>query len=215
MSAHAVFISSRSNSTDETRDGSPESWCKGKPSANGQLSFVFFITSAAIVAIGADGPPDALDPAANHTRIVVIWGGKDGKDQPIVALANPTCTNDPDRLEDTFQGILARELVRQAVLIAARDELGLATRDEVLGDVIAADATAMSDVELAMVFHAAEGKRSPAVIRRGQGASARSLFQRDLGKQSPGARSWQSGRHRRDSVAHRVSHSANATWARG
>ena len=32
------------------------------------------------------------------------------------------------------QGILARELFRQALLIAARDELGLLTRDAWLGD---------------------------------------------------------------------------------
>jgi hypothetical protein len=35
---------------------------------------------------------------------------------------------------ETDQGILRREVVRQAVLIAARDELGLATRDELLDD---------------------------------------------------------------------------------
>lgn len=38
--------------------------------------------------------------------------------------------------------LLIRELVRQAVLIAARDELGLATRDEALRELIAADADA-------------------------------------------------------------------------
>src|SRR5262249_14677039 len=34
------------------------------------------------------------------------------------------------------QGYLVRELVRQSLLIAARDELGLPTRDRVLGDVL-------------------------------------------------------------------------------
>jgi hypothetical protein len=66
-------------------------------------------------------------------------------------------------------------------LVAARDELGLSTRDEVLGDVIAADALANSDVELETVFHSAEGKPSPAAIRRGEGAHARMLLRRDLG----------------------------------
>lgn len=36
-----------------------------------------------------------------------------------------------------FRGILARELVRQAFLIAARDELGLYTRDQALGESVA------------------------------------------------------------------------------
>lgn len=39
-----------------------------------------------------------------------------------------------------FRGLLARELVRQSFLIAARDELGLPTRDEVLGEPFAGPA---------------------------------------------------------------------------
>ena len=68
----------------------------------------------------------------------MIQPGKIGDGRPIVALANPVCTKDTGKLEDTYQGILNRELTRQALLIAARDELGLATRDEVLGDLISA-----------------------------------------------------------------------------
>ena len=59
--------------------------------------------------------------------------------------------------------------------------MGQATRDQLLGDVIVADAMANSDVELATVIHSAEGKPSPAVIRRGEGANARILFRRNLG----------------------------------
>ena len=138
--------------------------------------------SSAFAAVADDGPPDSLDPAANHTRVVVIRGGKGGDPRPIVALANPTCTKDPDQLGDTYQGIFNRELMRQALLIAARDELGLATRDEVLGEAIADDAKAGSEVELVTVFHTVRGRLSPAVIRRvGGGANARTLFRRDLG----------------------------------
>ena len=111
----------------------------------------------------------------------MIRGGKDGLQRPVVALANPTCTKDPDRLEYTYQGVLTRELMRQVLLIAARDELGLATRDEVLDDVIAANALAASDVELVTVFHTLEGKLSPAIVRRGDGAHAKTLLKRDQG----------------------------------
>ncbi len=152
--------------------GSPRCRARGKPVGNGRSVLASFVISLAFLVLAADGPPDTLDPAANHTRVVVIRGGNDSKHRPIVALANPTCTKDPDRLEDTYQGILNRELMRQALLIAARDELGLATRDEVLGDSIAAAATAGSDVELVTVLHTERGRLSPAVIRRGEGASA-------------------------------------------
>ena len=47
--------------------------------------------------------------------------------------AQSATPNDPFRAT-RGRAILARELVRQAVLIAARDELGLSTRDQVLGD---------------------------------------------------------------------------------
>ena len=41
----------------------------------------------------------------------------------------------PWRFEDEIKFRLMRELGRQALLIAARDELGLGTRDETLGEV--------------------------------------------------------------------------------
>src|SRR5262245_30410982 len=47
---------------------------------------------------------------------------------------------DPQSAE---QGYLLRELVRQSLLIAARDELGLPTRDRVLGDAVPDDNEAM------------------------------------------------------------------------
>ena len=156
-----------------------------KADGNVHSALAILLAIATLPAIAADGPPAALDPAANHTRIVVIRHGKDGQTRPVVALANPTCTNNPDRLEDTYQCIFTRELMRQALLISARDELGLATRDEVLGDAIAANALAASDVELVTVFHTVEGKLSPAVIRRGEGALSQTLFDRDMGYNNP------------------------------
>ena len=149
---------------------------------NARFPVAVFLVPAALGAVGADAPPSAKDAAASHTRIVVIQPGKTGDRRPVVALANPAGTKDAEQLGDTYQGILNRELTRQALLIAARDELGLLTRDEVLGDAIgeqAMDKTA-PPVDLITVLHTVEGKLSPALIHRGEGASAETLLRRDL-----------------------------------
>ena len=69
-----------------------------------------------------------------RTRLTVIRPGKDVGARTVVALAKPTSSADVNDEGGRFQPLLAREMIRQAVLIAARDELGLGTRDEVLGD---------------------------------------------------------------------------------
>ena len=61
------------------------------------------------------------DPERVATWIVVLGRSSHSKDIPE--------SGDKVRLD-----ILARELVRQAILIAARDEMGLSTRDEVIDD---------------------------------------------------------------------------------
>ena len=78
--------------------------------------------------------PPEIPEAASRSRLIVLRIGDDAKARPVVALKWPTSTNSAAALVGSFQGLLTRELVRQAVLIAARDELGLATRDEVVGD---------------------------------------------------------------------------------
>jgi tetratricopeptide (TPR) repeat protein len=148
------------------------------------------IAGVALFAIAADAPSndDGLDPVATLTRFVVIRVGKDGKGRPIVALANPTSTDNPAQAEGTFRGILARELFRQALLIAARDELGMATRDEVLGDP-APDAeterpnAAKEEValELATAFRTAAGTASQVIIRREKDKNFETLLNRDPG----------------------------------
>ena len=140
-----------------------------KPARNERYLLAFFLSCVALLTIGADGPPDALDTAATHTRIVVIPAGKVANQRHIVALASPACDTESARPPGTPQGILLRELMRQALLIAARDELGLSTRDEVLGDAIAAAIPAGSDVELVTVFHTAAGKLNRAVISAPRG----------------------------------------------
>ena len=126
------------------------------------------------------GRPDDADPAETHTRIVVIQSEKDGENRPIVALANPTSDVEPARLEDSIQGILARELFRQALLIAARDELSLATRDEVLGDSIPPAAKDAKNVELATVFHITKGLANRAAVRNEKQGKYETLLKYEL-----------------------------------
>ena len=80
-----------------------------------------------------DAPP-SIDPAATHCRLVLIPAVKDGGKPAVVALGKPVVTEDRSVFDGVECGILARELVRQSLLIAARDELGAVTRDEVAGD---------------------------------------------------------------------------------
>ena len=75
------------------------------------------------------------------------------------------------------QAILERELIRQAILIAARDELGLATRDELLDDA-PPERAERPPMEIAILFRHDE---CHVLVRRGAGEKAEVLFQHDLG----------------------------------
>ncbi len=56
-------------------------------------------------------------------------------DSPPAPVESVVClTTDTYPAEDIFQDVLKREIVRQAVLVAAREELGVLTRDETLGE---------------------------------------------------------------------------------
>jgi len=125
------------------------------------------------------------DPAEARTSIVNI-PAKQGETRATVALANPTCSDDLFRVADTVQGILARELFRQAFLIAARDELGLSTRDEVLGDAAPLAAGQAAQIELATVFHRTKGKPNQVVVRRLKQGDDETLLNLDLGANQTG-----------------------------
>lgn len=61
-------------------------------------------------------------------------------------------------------GILIRELVRQAVLLAARDEMGLITRDAALGEVLAAESPLASQpLEIEVAAPGTDGEHSVTV----------------------------------------------------
>ena len=153
---------------------------RGMRASSGRSMAALVATAMLPALVAAAGAQEAVDPAAIHTRLVAIRPDKQGQARPIVALANPTGPDDPDRLKDTVGGILARELFRQALLIAARDELGLATRDELLGDAAPAAAAGDPQAELITVLRAGDGKASRVVIRRTDGPNTESLLAQDL-----------------------------------
>ena len=135
-------------------------------------------TRAATRALATAGGPakrevsDAPDAAETRTPLAVIGGGK-----AVVALGSPAGPKTYQEGVGTRQGILLRELVRQAMLIAARDELGLATRDAILDDE-APGAAGGPAVELATLFRPGASR---ALVRRAGGDKAETLLKVDLG----------------------------------
>ena len=95
------------------------------------LAFLTYPSSA-----GVEPDPNRLAHTkdAVRSRLIVLQAGKDGNSPATVVLERPTTSNNIDDLKGTVQLLLHREVIRQAVLIAARDGLGLNTRDEVLGE---------------------------------------------------------------------------------
>jgi tetratricopeptide (TPR) repeat protein len=141
------------------------------------MARIRIILALSMLAIsGGATAQEVVDPAAVHTRLVVIRPEKGSEARPVVALANPTATADPAGLRDTIGGILARELFRQALLIAARDEMGLATRDELLGDA----AGGAPQADLITVLRSGNAGDSRALIRRMGGPAAEVLLAHDL-----------------------------------
>ncbi len=80
--------------------------------------------------------PDGPDPA-DATSLLRISRTDDGR--TVVALDRVAAIRDLPQFMGTDQDLLFRELVRQSVLLAAHDERGAATRDELLDDVKPAD----------------------------------------------------------------------------
>ncbi len=92
-------------------------------------------------------------------------------------LGRPEASKNKQDTLGTRQGILDRELVRQALLIAARDELGLSTRDELLDD-LAPDQGEGEVVELTTLFRPNVCR---ALVRRSEGQKTEVLLKHDLG----------------------------------
>ena len=130
----------------------------------------------------------APDQAETRTPLVLYRAGteqgKEGGARPVVALGRPVGGKNKSDTLGTIQSILERELILQAVLIAARDELGLPTRDEILDDApLGQGQGAGAPVELAILFRAAE---CHALVRRGAGEKAEIVQKHDLGTNPDG-----------------------------
>ncbi len=121
--------------------------------------------------------PEGTDPLEVRTKLVIdAKGGPGGR--PIVLLAAPVCSAAGGSIDSERQGLMARELVRQAFLLAARDELGATTRDVVTGEVAKVDSS-NSAGQLSSLFP--RGKPARAFVRTGSGTSKDTLIEGDLG----------------------------------
>ena len=157
----------------------------------------------------------APDDAETRTPLFLLRTGNEGgnevKGTPVVALGRPVGGKNKADTKGTIQGILERELVRQALLIAARDELGLPTRDQILEEsspAPAKDNASASPVEVAILFRPAECRCACPPRRRRKGdnpGEARPRYQPGCGKLYR-----QADRHDRDAVAHRVPRASEA-----
>jgi tetratricopeptide (TPR) repeat protein len=126
----------------------------------------------------------APDKAEIRTPLVILRVGGGADARPVVALGRPEVSRDMKDRQGTRQGILERELIRQAILIAARDELGLSTRDELLDDDPPGRAGGQP-LEIALLFRPDE---CHALVRRGAGEKAEVLFQHGLGAKPDNSR---------------------------
>jgi tetratricopeptide (TPR) repeat protein len=89
-------------------------------------------------------------PAWSHSRLVVVRPARGADKRPVVVLGHPTGVTEVGQIRGFQIGLLAREIIRQAILVAARDELGLPTRDELLGDA-APDAKGSETADFALI----------------------------------------------------------------
>jgi tetratricopeptide (TPR) repeat protein len=96
--------------------------------------------------------------------LFVVAGGNESI-RGCVALGDPRADADRPTSTEARQSLLARELVSQALLISARDELGLATRNAVLGDWRAGDIKDY-DASAELVLQFQPGEVSHASVRR-------------------------------------------------
>ena len=116
-------------------------------------------------------------PSWSHSRLLVVRSAQGADKRPVVILGHPSGMTELEQIRGKAQtGLLARELIRQAVLLAARDELGLPTRDELLGDAAPAG-TGSASADFASVSRL-NGRASVKVSR--EVAEKELLLDRDL-----------------------------------
>jgi tetratricopeptide (TPR) repeat protein len=124
--------------------------------------------------------PALFGPAAARSRLIISQA-TGARTRGVVALGAPVADDNAGMDAVLKNGILSRELIRQAMLIAARDELGLATRDEVLGESLPA-APGGPTLELGSFMMSRNGVHltNHAFVARGEGDRAERLLVVDL-----------------------------------
>jgi tetratricopeptide (TPR) repeat protein len=121
--------------------------------------------------------PDELDPGDVRSPLLVLPAGKEGRTRAVVALGRPVGPKTVRDGEGTKRGILVQELIRQAVLLAGRDELQLATRDEILDNALL-DPASGERIEVSTVFRR---DWSRAIVSRLRGEKRETIVKYDLG----------------------------------
>ena len=122
--------------------------------------------------------PDESGSVTAHSRMSVYQKSEGSGPQATIAIGMPFTAQETDPRMSARSGILQRELIRQALLVAARDELGLSTRDEVLGERPSAVAPGSPGPEI-LTITGRDGQIR-LVIQPAEGAGAEPLFEHDL-----------------------------------
>ncbi len=119
-------------------------------------------------------PPPTFKAMPTASRIVLIQTDpNDAEARPTVFLQAAEEPEEPGPGRSPHLGMLAREIPRQALLIAARDGLGLETRDATLGDSAGA---AKGEVIADLVTCIVEEDSARLTIRRGAADAAEPDF---------------------------------------
>lgn len=127
---------------------------------------------------GAATNSSSSRPTLARTRIGVYQPQNGAGARAILALGMPFGIRESAPAPNARAGILQRELIRQAFLIAARDELGLLTRDDVVGERQNAQSPAGSGPEI----HTISGPNGliRVVVSQPEKADSAPLFEHDL-----------------------------------
>ena len=128
-------------------------------------------------------PANPSDSWASRSRVSIDRGEPGGDATAVVVLGMPYTAVASGPMAIGRAGLLERELLRQAFLIAARDELGLNTSDEVLGERRNIAKPTASGPEL-VTIPGPEGSIR-LVIAPENGSAGEALLDRDLTKPSP------------------------------
>jgi tetratricopeptide (TPR) repeat protein len=124
----------------------------------------------------ANTEPDPLDGGAVKSRLVVVRVGDGKAARSVVILGKPIGARDTPDIQNTRLDILPRELVRQAVLIAVRDGLGLSTRDQVIDETPTGEIDRGARDGLVEVVSVIRETQSSEMIRRGNNERFETMF---------------------------------------